>query len=143
MLVYIFCLLCICLCNIFGQGYSIHLFLHSPLQPESCYRLFLMRLIIDLQLWQYQLWSFQGRDTKLERFLAKSQYTQRKLLTFVNLCNGEASKSAKIWLSKSIFYVRNYRNLSDFFFIEEYEFRSTLFVIDILWYHQFLNTFIF
>ena len=24
-------------------------------------------------LWQYRLWSFQGRDTKLERFLAKNQ----------------------------------------------------------------------
>ena len=24
-------------------------------------------------VWQYQLWSFQGRDTKLERFLAKNQ----------------------------------------------------------------------
>ena len=27
---------------------------------------------------QYRLWSFQGRDTKLERSLAKNQYTQRK-----------------------------------------------------------------
>ena len=25
-------------------------------------------------LWQYQLWSFQGKDTKLERFLAKNQF---------------------------------------------------------------------
>ena len=24
-------------------------------------------------LWHYRLWSFQGRDTKLERFLAKNQ----------------------------------------------------------------------
>ena len=24
-------------------------------------------------LWQYRLWSFQGRDTKLERFLTKNQ----------------------------------------------------------------------
>ena len=24
-------------------------------------------------LWQYRLWSFQGRDTKLERILAKNQ----------------------------------------------------------------------
>ena len=28
------------------------------------------------KLWQYRLWSFQGRDTKLERFLAKSSITQ-------------------------------------------------------------------
>ena len=24
-------------------------------------------------LWQYRLWSFQGRDTKFERFLTKNQ----------------------------------------------------------------------
>ena len=24
-------------------------------------------------IWQYRLWSFQGRDTKLERFLATNQ----------------------------------------------------------------------
>ena len=63
-------------------------------------------------LWQYRLWSFQERDSKLERCFVKKQYTQRKLLNFVNRCNGEVSKSAKIWLSKSIFY--------HFFFIEEY-----------------------
>ena len=26
-------------------------------------------------LWHFRLWSFQGRDTKLERFLAKNQHT--------------------------------------------------------------------
>ena len=26
---------------------------------------------LSCSLWQYRLWSFQGRDTKLERFLAK------------------------------------------------------------------------
>ena len=31
-------------------------------------------------------------------------------------CNGEVSKNAKIWLSKSIFYIKNHRNLSEFFF---------------------------
>ena len=25
-------------------------------------------------LWQYRLWSFQGRDTKLEMFLAKNHF---------------------------------------------------------------------
>ena len=30
-------------------------------------------------------------------------------------CNGEVSKSAENWLSKSIFYVKNNPNLSDFF----------------------------
>ena len=42
---------------------------------------------------------------------------QRKLLNFENWVNGEVSKSTKIWLSKSIFYVKTHRNLSQFFFI--------------------------
>ena len=44
------------------------------------------------KVWQYRLWSFQGRDTKLERFLAKNQYNQRKLLNFENLSSGKLSK---------------------------------------------------
>ena len=46
-----------------------------------------------------------GGGTKLERFLPKNQHTQRKLLKFKNWVNGEISKRAKIWLSKSILYV--------------------------------------
>ena len=60
--------------------------------------------------------------TKLERFLPKNQHTQRKLLNFENWVNGDVSKSDK-----------NYLNLPQFFFfIEEYQFRSTFFVNDIL-----------
>ena len=40
-------------------------------------------------LWHFRLWSFQGRDTKLERFLAKNQRTQRKFLNFENWTYGE------------------------------------------------------
>ena len=47
-------------------------------------------------LWQYRLWSFQGRDTKLVRFLHKNQHTQRELLNLENWINGKVSKSAKI-----------------------------------------------
>ena len=47
-------------------------------------------------IWQYQLWSFQGRDTKLERFLAKINCIQMKLPNFENWSNGELSKSTKI-----------------------------------------------
>ena len=43
-------------------------------------------------LWQYGLWSFQTEGTKLERFLPKTQHTQRKLLNFENWVNGEVSK---------------------------------------------------
>ena len=56
--------------------------------------------------------------------------------------NNDLSNGAKIWLSKSIFYVKNHLSLSQFFSIEEYQFRSTFFVIDILWQNQFLNHFI-
>ena len=37
-------------------------------------------LIKQPLLWQYRLWSFKSRDAKLERFLPKNQYTERKLL---------------------------------------------------------------
>ena len=39
--------------------------------------------------WQYRLWSFQGRDIKLERILHKNQHTQRKFLNFENWTSGE------------------------------------------------------
>ena len=35
---------------------------------------------------------FSSGGTKLERFLHKNQYTQRKLLNFDNWCSGELSK---------------------------------------------------
>ena len=53
-------------------------------------------ILFERLLWQYWLWSFQAGGTKLERFLHKSQHTQRKLLNFESWCNGEVSKSAKI-----------------------------------------------
>ena len=59
---------------------------------------------------------FSKGDTKLARFLPKNQHTQRKLLNFENWVNEEVSKSAKILLSNSIFYVKNYPNRSQFFF---------------------------
>jgi hypothetical protein len=58
--------------------------------------------------------SFQAGYTNLKRFVPKNQHTQRKLLNFENWVNGKVSKSDKIWLSKSIFYVKNHRNLSHF-----------------------------
>ena len=69
-----------------------------------------------VNIWQYGSWRFQTGGTKLERFLSMNQHTRRKLLNFGNWVNGEVSKSGKIWLSKSIFYVKNYLNLSYFFF---------------------------
>ena len=45
--------------------------------------------MVDEQVWQYGLWSFQTGYTKLERFLHKNQHTQSKLLNFENWTNGE------------------------------------------------------
>jgi hypothetical protein len=54
----------------------------------------------DCELWHYRLWSFQGRGTKLERFLHKNQHAQRKLLNFENWTNGEPQYLAKIRVFK-------------------------------------------
>ena len=77
------------------------------------------------------LWSFQGRDTKLERIWLKINCSQVKLL---DVGNGvlRCQKMQKIQLLKSIFYVKNHPNHSVFcFFIEEYEFGGTFFAVDI------------
>ena len=49
-------------------------------------------------------------------------------------------KITKFGHSKSIFYVKKSRNLSNFFFIEEYQFRSTFFVIHIFDNFNFSST---
>ena len=51
------------------------------------------------------------------------------------------TKSAKIWLSKSIFYIKNHRNLSLFFSLKNTNLWAHFF-IDIFWYPHFLNHFI-
>jgi hypothetical protein len=54
-------------------------------------------------LWQYELWSFQTGDTKLEIFLPKNQHTQKKLLNFEFWINGKLSKrlASKTAISKT------------------------------------------
>ena len=54
-------------------------------------------------LWQYGLWSFQRRDTKLERVLPKNQRTQRKLLNFENWFSGEVSEIGHHFSNKKKF----------------------------------------
>ena len=44
-------------------------------------------------LWQYRLWSFLGRDTKLESFLAKNHLESMKSMNFENWSSDEVSKS--------------------------------------------------
>ena len=63
-----------------------------------------------------QVVEFLSREYKNGKIFPKNQYTERKLLNFENWINGKLSKSAKISLSKSIFYVKNHPNLSQFFF---------------------------
>ena len=48
------------------------------------------------QVWQYRLWSFQGRDPKIEGFWLKINCSKMKSLNFVNWCIGEVSKSDEI-----------------------------------------------
>ena len=69
---------------------------------------------------------FQVLGYKIRKIFPQNLHIKRKLLNFKNCCSWEVSKSAKIWHSKSIFYVKNHRNLSQFF-IEEYQFRITFF----------------
>ena len=83
--------------------------------PFSCTHLaFLRGKEEGLKLYVIAAWVvkfFQMGDTKLEIFLLKNQHTQRKVLNF-------ESKSANIWLSWSIFYVKNHPNLFQIFFIK-------------------------
>ena len=58
---------------------------------------------------------FSNEWYKIRNIFPKKQLTQRKLLNFEFWINGKLSKSAKTWLSKSIFYVKNHPNLSHFF----------------------------
>ena len=60
--------------------------------------------------WQNTIISLEYVD-----FWLKINCSQMKSLNFANWCNGEVSKSAKIWLSKSIFYIKNHPKISDFF----------------------------
>ena len=117
-------------------------------QSDQAYIIFInseaFQIRTGLRLWQYRLSSFQAGYTKLERFLPKNQHNQRKLLNFENWVNEEVSKGAKVWLSKSIFYVKNHRNLSQFFFpLKNTNLGAHFFVIGIFWQHHFLNHFTF
>ena len=99
--------------------YHHHLYLNFFLPPPPRHD--------DSRLWYDGLLSFQERDTQLDIFLAQNQYSKRKRSYFVKWHSGELSKNAKIWLSESIFYIKNYVNLSKLFFIEKYTFSTTFF----------------
>ena len=65
---------------------------------------------------------FSNGGDKVKKIFASESTYSKEIIEFWELVNGEVSKSAKIWLSKSIFYDKNYPNL--FFFIDEYKFRG-------------------
>ena len=54
---------------------------------EVCYASITWKLdsLYILPLWQYWLWSLQGRDTKLESFMAKNQLWSNEIIEFCAL----------------------------------------------------------
>ena len=65
-----------------------------------------------------------GGGTKLERVLPKNQHTQRKLLNLKNWVNGEVSKVPKFDFQSQFSMSKIIRIFLNFFFIEEYQFKS-------------------
>ena len=66
------------------------------------------------------LWvvEFSSGGIKLEKVLLKNENIQRKIFNFDNWCNGKMSKSSKTGVSKSVFYIKNYQNHSQFFLLK-------------------------
>ena len=79
---------------------------------------------------------FKRRGTKLERFLPNNQHTQRKLLNFENWCNGGVSK---IYFQSQFSMSKIIGIFPDFFFVEEYQLRSTF----LIYLTSVLDNFIF
>ena len=68
---------------------------------------------------------------KIKRYLPMNQHTQRKLLNFENWVNREVLKVPKFDFQSQFSMSKIIQIFLNFFFIEEYKFRSTFFVIDI------------
>ena len=73
--------------------------------------------------------------------MVNSTFLQKKFGRSTYVLNYQL-KSANFWYSKSIFYVKNYPNLSKKIFNKEYQFRGIFFVSDMFWKLQFLKLFI-
>ena len=67
-------------------------------------------------------WNFKDGGSLNAKFLAKNQHTQRNLFKKNPLMNYDSSKSAKIVLSNSIFYVKNQPN----FFKKKFHLRISI-----------------
>ena len=102
-----------------------------------------------LHHWLKNLQACQGKEygntgcgvyklTRLERFLPKNQHTWRKLLNFENWVNGEVyivPKKPKFDSQGQFSMLKIIQIFLNFFFIEEYQSRSTFFV----YWHFFNN----
>ena len=84
-------------------------------------------------LWHFRLWSFQGRNTKLERFLAKNQLYSNEISKFWKLESWGAVKKYQYLTFKVNFLCQKSLESFWFFFNEEYQLKSTFVVIDIFW----------
>ena len=93
------------------QGWIFLCDLNDSFDPEPWVKQAVTMII--MAVWVVE---FSNGWYKIWKILPKKQHTKRKPLHFEFWINGKLSKSAKILLSKSIFYVKNHRNLSDFFF---------------------------
>ena len=73
-----------------------------------------IQYVVSCKVWQYRLWSFQGKNTKLDRILVKNQHTQRKLLNFENWTNWKLNNpychNCIIVLVETIIIHHSYRN---------------------------------
>ena len=111
-----------------------HEFLHLLSNPQIDVKyhipIFFKDRLLHPLLMVIRVVEFSSQGYRIRKIFAERSTYPRKLLNFENWCGGEVSKSAKVWLSKSIFYVKNHRNLSHFFFIQKCQFTST-FVLSI------------
>ena len=76
-------------------------------------------------------------------FMPKTNNQPLKKFLSLLLSWAKVVKNGQILTFKVNFYVKKYPNLFKKNFFEDYDFRGTLFVIDMFWKLQFLNNFIF
>ena len=76
-------------------------------------------------LWQYRLWSFQGRDRKLERVLAKGGFFSESAIGFSNLQISKKKYSKKTTLNLKFKFPANKSSViggkfkfQEYFFLE-------------------------
>ena len=84
-------------------------------------------------IWQYGLWSFQTGDTKLERFCLRINIPKGNYWFLSFGLTASCQKVPKFDFQSKFSMAKIIRIFLNFVYIEEYQFRSTFFVIDIFW----------